>query len=371
MLNVVLSVDGGGVYIVGQPIHCRLTISNTSDASDRLAWATGQLSGHVKVDERYVKLHQDDSSNVTLHSTTNLSHASEGCFFSSDPQIVCCDLQLVPGADKKLEFSGVIPTHSPPSFRGSFVKYSYSVVVGVQRVGQPITLITLPIKIINIPGIGNPESPPALTHPFEPIQMSVSYQDYFMDKVQSLCSKKPRNFEVKSSEGLVATVKLVRAAYKLGDPIDITVAFGDVQCVQVTTKLQALEAVSPESQLGEANVSRTTSHCTHTMHCIHIKDTVITLNIPLNVTNSFSTKITSVRWQVHFTFVVTKLDNNAEICEAGLTSQSESGAGIEWRPLEELAVTTLSWEMPIRVVPTLPQYIATVAWQRTATTRVV
>ena len=48
MLNVVLSVDGGGVYIVGQPIHCRLTISNTSDASDRLAWATGQLSGHVK-----------------------------------------------------------------------------------------------------------------------------------------------------------------------------------------------------------------------------------------------------------------------------------------------------------------------------------
>ena len=125
----------------------------------------------------------------------------------------------------------------------------------------------LQYKLWPLSGIGNPESPPALTHPFEPIQMSVSYQDYFMDKVQvsspamktgatysdnlflpfcircakcyplffpqSLCSKKPRNFEVKSSEGLVATVKLVRAAYKLGDPIDITVAFGDVQCVQV------------------------------------------------------------------------------------------------------------------------------------------
>jgi len=372
MLDVVLSVEGGGVYIVGQPIHCTLTIFNKSDRSDRLAWATGQLSGHVKVDERHVKLHQDDTT-VPLHSTTNLTNhqPQEGCFFSSDPQIMCCDLQLVPNTSKKLEFSGVIPTHSPPSFRGSFVKYSYSVVVGVQRVGQPITLITLPIKIINIPGIGNPESPPALSHPFEPLQKSVSYQDYFMDKVQSLCSKKPRNFEVKSSEGLVATVKLVRAAYKLGDPIEITIAFGDVQCVQVTTKLQALEAVSPESQLGESNVSRTTSHCTHTMHCVHIKDTAITLNIPLNVTNSFSTKITSVRWQVHFTFVVTKLDNNAEICEAGLTSQSESGGSIEWKPLEELPVTTLSWEMPIRVVPTLPQYIATVAWQRTATSRVV
>lgn len=370
MLDVVLTVEGGGVFIVGQPIHCTLTITNTGDQSDRLAWATGQLSGHVKVDERYVKLHQDDSG-VTVHSSTNLpNHQSDGRFFCSDPQILCCDLQLAPGTDKKLEFSGVVPTHSPPSFRGSFVKYSYSVLVGVQRVGQPITLITLPIKIINIPGLGNPERPPALSHPFEPVQKSVSYQDYFMDRVQSLCVKKPRNFEVKSSEGLVATVKLARAAYKLGDPIDLTIAFGDVQCIQVTTKLQALEAVSPESQLGDTGVSRTTSHCTHTLHCVHIKDTSVTLNIPLNVTNSFSTNITSVRWQVHFTFVVTKLEPTAEITQAGLTSLASTG-DIEWRPLEEVPVSTLSWEMPVRVVPTLPQYIATVAWQRTATTKVV
>ena len=47
MVEVTLSVEGGGVYIVGQTIFCSLLIHNNSDCPDRLAWATGQISGHV------------------------------------------------------------------------------------------------------------------------------------------------------------------------------------------------------------------------------------------------------------------------------------------------------------------------------------
>ena len=47
MVEVTLSVEGGGVYIVGQTINCALLVQNTSDLTDRLAWATGQISGHV------------------------------------------------------------------------------------------------------------------------------------------------------------------------------------------------------------------------------------------------------------------------------------------------------------------------------------
>ena len=47
MVEVTLSVEGGGVYIVGQTVSCSLHIHNTSDRPDRLAWATGQISGHV------------------------------------------------------------------------------------------------------------------------------------------------------------------------------------------------------------------------------------------------------------------------------------------------------------------------------------
>ena len=47
MVEVTLSVEGGGVYIVGQTIKCALLVQNNSDVTDRLAWATGQISGHV------------------------------------------------------------------------------------------------------------------------------------------------------------------------------------------------------------------------------------------------------------------------------------------------------------------------------------
>ena len=47
MVEVTLSVEGGGVYIVGQTIKCALLVHNSSDVADRLAWATGQISGHV------------------------------------------------------------------------------------------------------------------------------------------------------------------------------------------------------------------------------------------------------------------------------------------------------------------------------------
>ena len=71
--------------------------------------------------------------------------------------------------------------------------------------------------------------------------------------------------------------------------------------------------------------------------------------------------------QVHFDFVIAHLPKTAEIVDAGLTSVSAKGLDCDWRPLETLNVSTLSWELPIRVVPTLPQYIATIAWQRTQT----
>ena len=49
-------------------------------------------------------------------------------------------------------FSGTVPIHLPPSYRGSYIKYSYLVLVGLQRVNRPVSLISLPIRIINLPG---------------------------------------------------------------------------------------------------------------------------------------------------------------------------------------------------------------------------
>ena len=67
---------------------------------------------------------------------------------------------------------------------------------------------------------------------------------------------------------------------------------------QVTLKLQALETISPESEVKEGTNTRCNTHDTKTMQCIHTKSTAVTLHIPLNVVNSFSTNIVLVRWQV-------------------------------------------------------------------------
>ena len=46
-VHVELTVEGGGVYIVGQCIQCNVIMTNTSDDNDRIAWATGQISGRI------------------------------------------------------------------------------------------------------------------------------------------------------------------------------------------------------------------------------------------------------------------------------------------------------------------------------------
>ena len=75
--------------------------------------------------------------------------------------------------------------------------------------------------------------------------------------------------------------------------------------------------------------------------------------------------------QVHFDFVIANLKDSPETVDAGVTSVSGKGVDCDWRPLDTLNVSTLTWELPIRVVPTNPQYIATIAWQRTQTKDIV
>ena len=40
---------------------------------------------------------------------------------------------------------------------------------------------------------------------------------------------------MKTSLGLVAKVRLTKGAYRLGDPIEVGLEFGDLSCVQVVT----------------------------------------------------------------------------------------------------------------------------------------
>ena len=127
-----------------------------------------------------------------------------------------------------------------------------------------------------------------------------------------------------------------------------------------------METISPEHETIPETDSRFTTHDVTTINCIHTASTSASLHIPLNVVNSFSTNLVLVRWQVHFEFLISQLQPSGELVDLGNNLVSgEIGSDIEWRPLHSVPVSTLTWEMPVRVVPTIPQYIATIAWQRT------
>ena len=52
-----------------------------------------------------------------------------------------------------VSYSETISTHVPPTFRGIYVKYSYKLTIGTQRVNCPTTLIRVPFRVLVIPGI--------------------------------------------------------------------------------------------------------------------------------------------------------------------------------------------------------------------------
>lgn len=51
-----------------------------------------------------------------------------------------------------VSYSETIATNVPPTFRGVYVKYSYKLTIGTQRVNCPTQLIRVPFRVLVLPG---------------------------------------------------------------------------------------------------------------------------------------------------------------------------------------------------------------------------
>lgn len=45
-----------------------------------------------------------------------------------------------------------LPCDAPPTYRGQLLKYAYKITIGVQRLGSPIKLLRVPIRVIVLQG---------------------------------------------------------------------------------------------------------------------------------------------------------------------------------------------------------------------------
>ncbi|KAF9314801.1 hypothetical protein BG003_003783 [Podila horticola] len=71
--------------------------------------------------------------------------------FSTPPSILFVDLQLAPGESTSYTYQIDIPSDLPPSHRGKTIRFSYNLVLGVQRgsVHTPAKNIQLPFRLYN------------------------------------------------------------------------------------------------------------------------------------------------------------------------------------------------------------------------------
>ncbi|XP_075910034.1 RAB6A-GEF complex partner protein 2-like isoform X3 [Petromyzon marinus] len=321
MIEVVAKITRGPVFLAGETLECLVTFTNpmgphaTSASCETLAWASAQIHCQFHASESRVALPPTPTAGPDVQAESDTvfvpNRGERGqCVLSTTPKILFCDLQLAPGDSKAYTYSETIPLDAPPSFRGQAVKYAYKLTVGCQRVNSPIKLLRVPFRVLVLQGV----------------------------------------FNITSPWGKVGRLSVARSAFRLGEDAVCSFDFsaGDVRCLRVTVLLQAEESVAPALRRRPSQAPAVATHARHHELCLHTARTHAALPVPLHATPSFSTHVVTLKWRLHFQFLV------ACEPEATPTLAMEASEGSLWRGAERVQADTLSWDLPITVLPTNP-----------------
>jgi hypothetical protein len=295
-IEIVASVDReNAIFLTGETAYVVVTLRNTVQIGNSLAWGCVQLHCD-QILGKEEKQKPSDSVTALPHGKTAL--------YSSKPMIIFCDIKLNSG--EVLEYSGSfeIPTNLPPSFKGSFVKYSWYITVAVQHVDAPFKLLQLPLRVLNfnIPielplnTAGNPFLAQNYKHP--PV---LDFARSAIDEKTS--ARHHKYFKINNGTDSFATVALFRNVFKLGDDITCRLTFDqkpNLRCTVVSIRLETIE----EDLQNDKNVPNVTIHFVKYIVTMFMQDCHCILSIPGNAIPAFTTDAVCLRWRLHFDFLV-------------------------------------------------------------------
>lgn len=378
MIEVTAYLPRGSVYLAGETIKCHITFSSTSENPsdiDCLAWSSVQIICQCSVSESRVHLPKSQQLSTEEVSTTGCDTSfvpNKGerglTVLSTKPRILFCDLKLAAGESKSYVFEDVVPSESPPSYKGQAVKYSYKVTIGAQKVNQPAKLIRIPFRVMVLHGLndisvyteGEEVTP---SNPFlRPQHSESSLLDIAMQVLSTVTARKaPHSYNITNAKGKVAKFILFKQAYKLGEDIVgvFNFADGSVPCVQFSVTLQSEEQISEECRKKPSQGTAVTSYVKHQEMCLHTDKTHINIPIPLTATPCFITDIVCLRWRLHFEFV-TSCD---PISESERPTDADQSAS--WRGPATINVETMVWDLPVKIYPTSPIHASSVTMLKT------
>uniref|UniRef100_UPI00359000A0 RAB6A-GEF complex partner protein 2 isoform X2 n=1 Tax=Myxine glutinosa TaxID=7769 RepID=UPI00359000A0 len=385
MIDVQARLLRGSVFLAGELLECILTFSNTaphnvsSTACENLAWASAQIHCQFHASESAVVLPPPSTTGLDVQAENetvfvpnragmSVSAGERGqCILSTAPKILFCDLRLDVGESKTYIYSEIIPPDAVPSFRGQAVKYAYKLTIGCQRVNSPIKLLRVPFRVLVFPGLRDYRSPGdgesvAPANPFldedvgdeEGCKRDNSLLEVATELIMEATAQ--RTFNITSPWGKVGRFSIGRTVYRLGEDVVGSFDFSNctVPCLHLTVLLQSEEIVSEACRRYAGQAPLVTTHAHHNEACVHMLSTHAMLPLPLQATPSFSSETVALKWRLHFQFIVA-----SEPKEVPSFDMDEHESRV-WHSTETVEADTLSWDLPITVLPSNPLHAGTV-----------
>lgn len=372
MIEVSGRLCRGAVYFSGESIKCKLLFRNihTPGTKDRsgdpkyhtIAWASAQIicfcntsPSRVVLPESFAQKHMKISS--SSHNITSLTSPTTDngyCVLQTELKFLFCDLQLSPGQTKEVEYCDIIPKDGLPSYRGPSVKYSYKIVVAMQRVGGPVRVLRIPFRVLVLYGLAeflSDNHVPKSTSIFIPSPEPANLIDVASEVLSTITSRKaPHDYRIANANGPLGVFTLLKSSVRLGEDIIGIFDFssGKVRCMQFTVFLQSEEDISEDCRRRPDQGNSITSYEKLTQFCLYSKKTHIAVPVPLHCSPGFLTEIVGLKWKLCFEFIVIRGKLDKMLLDT--TRQDD-------RMLQgpsNLDTDTVTWELSVKILPTMP-----------------
>ncbi|KAJ6220833.1 hypothetical protein RDWZM_006645 [Blomia tropicalis] len=412
MIEIQAKLLRGPIYFGGETIQCLITFQNiptiqkqssdnnesssqSKQSIERLCWANVQLHCFCLVDEKHVNLDQIDGavrgglrsitdswsrrkrSSIALETYASNDTSFHECVvrgekglivYCSQPKILFCDLQLNPGEVQTFVYTENLPLQLNPSYSSARLKYRYKLTIGTQRIGSTIHLLKIPIRILTIERLSsfmkngestNGESNNSVINTSsDDFQNDSSPLDLILHQIESLtCHRTPHTFNITNSLGRVAKFYIFKTAYRLGEDVIGLFNFGEgtVPCLKFTVSLQTEEIIADEyrNSSSKSQSPLITTHAKCQEFALNTFHSQMILTIPLTATPTFSNQIVSCEWKLHFRFII---NQNGQQSNPILYNETENG--VQCVAPRQLNVQTMTWDYPIKVLPTHPSHVA-------------
>lgn len=391
-MEVEAELQSEGIFLSGDRLSCAVTFKNVNESdSENLAWASAQIQCLCQLVKNPSNSRRDSESvspggNATLTPSssaasnigTSLQPARDAHLHevvSTSPKILFCDLTLKKGVSKTYLFEETLPANTPSTYHGRNIKYTHRVVVAAQRVNCNIATLKVPFRVLSVQTLTSPpdleagadqkQQNPAITNPFvskdgsscgEGSEAKSSWlRQSWLPLLQEPSARRISTFfDIKNTRGRVARLCLFKTSYRLGEDVMGLFDFSsaDAQCMQYAVSLYCEERILDSTNSKAKVLSR--QSCQE--FCFGYDESNFVLPIPLHATPSFSDFTCSLSWMLRFEFVI--CSGQAEPIQMQPALPETAQVGHEWNGPAHVPVETMTWNLPIVVLPTHPKQVA-------------